>query len=148
MLLTGCLSLGSAGGVDRTIAGPYDAVFRATVTELRSRGFSLRERNREDGRIVTHRRTIPKEATSRPVETVEASLEREGPERTDLRLYFLFRDQVSEAPRPVPDRENDGRADDVVSEALDRTYESTAVYDAYVRAIRQRVQNEEPPNES
>jgi hypothetical protein len=147
MLLPGCLSLFSTGGIDRTIEGPYDTVFRATVTELRSRGFSFREVSREDGRIVTRRRTIPRGATSRPVETVEVYLERDGPDRTDLRLYLLFRDQVSQAPRRVPDRDDDGRADDVVWEALDRSFESGAVYDAYVDAIRRRVQKAGRPHE-
>jgi hypothetical protein len=139
LILSGCLSFLHAGGIDRTIEAPYDAVFRATVVELRSRGFSLNEIDREAGRIVTNRRTVPAMHTARPVETVEAYLERDGPEATDVHLYFTFRDQVSERPRRPPDDGDDDRVDDVVSAVIDRSFDAGVAYDAYLDAIEARV---------
>jgi hypothetical protein len=140
LILSGCFSVLHAGGIDRTVEAPYDALFRATVVELRSRGFSLNEIDREAGRIVTNRRTIPAIHTARPVETVEAHLEREGPEATDIRLYVTFRDQVSERPRRPPDDGDDDRVDDVVSAVIDRSFDAGVVYDRYLDAIAARAE--------
>ena len=140
LLLPGCFSFLHSGGIDRTIEGSYDRVFRATVAELRARGFALRENSREEGRIITHRRTLPPEASVRPVETVEAHLDREGPEATDVRLYFTFRDQVSERPRRPPDDGDDDRVDDVVSAVVDRSFDAGVVYDEYLDALADRVE--------
>ncbi|MFB6248258.1 MAG: hypothetical protein ABEL97_06790 [Salinibacter sp.] len=139
LALPGCFSFLHSGGIDRTIEAPYDEVVRATVAELRSRGFSLSEINREAGRIVTDRRTIPTTHSARPVETVEVHLEREGPEATDVRLYFTFRDQVSEAPRRPPNDGDDDQGDDVLSAAIDRSFDAGVVYDDYLDAIEARV---------
>lgn len=137
--LPGCFSFLHSGGIDRTIEAPYDRVFRAAVAELRARGFALREVSRSDGRIITHRRTLPREAPVRPVETVEAHLDREGDEATDVRLYFTFVDQVSEAPTRPPNDGDDDRVDDVVSAAVDRSVDAGIVYDEYLDAIAARV---------
>ena len=140
LVLPGCFSFLHSGGIDRTIEGPYDRVFQATVAELRARGFALREVSREEGRIITYRRTLPPEASVRPVETVEAHLEREGEAATDVRLYLTFVDQVSEAPTPPPDDGDDDRVDDVVSAAVDRSFDAGVVYDEYLDAIEARME--------
>lgn len=148
VLLPGCVSVMPSGGVDRSIDAPYDFVFEATVVELRSRGFSLTTVDSEEGRIVTARRSRPFYHSARPVETVEAHLDREGPETTDLRLYFTFVDQVSEAPKPPPDDGDDDRVDDVLSAVVDRSLEAGAVYDAYLDAIEARAEARRGPPES
>ena len=148
LVLPGCVSFLHSGGVDRSIDAPYDAVFEATVTELRSRGFSLTRINPDEGRIVTARRSRPFYHSARPVETVEAHLDREGPGTTDLRLYFTFVDQVSEAPTPPPDDGDDDRVDDVLSAAFTRSFDAGVVYDAYLDAIEARVGGRRGPTDS
>ncbi|MEF8796189.1 MAG: hypothetical protein V5A22_06965 [Salinivenus sp.] len=148
LVLPGCFSFLHSGGIDRTIEGPYDRVFRATVAELRARGFSMAEIDPEAGRIVTNRRTLPPAHTARPVETVEASLEREGPETTDIRLYFTFVDQVSEAPSRPPDDGDDDRVDDVLSAAFHRSFDAGVVYDEYLDAIAERMEARRSPDGS
>lgn len=138
--LSGCLPFLQSGGIDREIEGSYDEVFQATLEELRAREFPIKRVDREEGRIVTGRRPLRSERSPRPVETVDARIEGGDDAPTDLHLLFAFVDQVSGPPRPVPDDGDDDRADDVTAAALSRSYDASAVYDEYFRAIRARVQ--------
>jgi hypothetical protein len=137
--LAGCFSFLHPGSVDRSIDGSYDQVFQATLEVLEAQGFPLERVDREDGRIVTGRRPIRMGTAGRRVEKVEAYIE-EDDGAVDVRLLLGFSDQYSSPPPEVRDRDNDGRADDVVDAALSRSFSASAVYDDYLDAIEQRVQ--------
>ena len=145
VLLSGCALLSASDGIDRTVDAPPDRVFRATVTVLRDRGFSLEEVNRAKGRIVTARRPVQVVGTDpnrspRLVEKARITLEPDG-SQTDVRLFLQFVDQVSGPPRGVPDDGDDERADDVAHAALDRSYDAEVMYDDYLDAIEDRVRD-------
>lgn len=135
----GCVSFLHPGSVERSIDGSYEQVFAATLKVLEAQGFSLERVDREDGRIVTGRRPVQMGTTGRRVEKVDAYIE-EDDGSVDLRLLLAFTDQVSEPPPRIQDRNNDGRADDVADEAVSRSVSASAVYDDYLDAIEQRVQ--------
>lgn len=143
--LSGCVLLPTSGGIDRSVDAPSDRVFQAAVDVLRDRGFTLKEIDRDQGRIVTNRRPVGPTGTGspqspRPVEKATVRLEGDG-DQTDVRLFLQFVDQVSGPPRRVPDDGDDDRADDVARAALDRSYDADAVYDNYLDAIADQVRD-------
>jgi hypothetical protein len=138
--LTGCIPFVGSGGVDREVDAPYDQVLRATIDVLEARGFPLKTVDPEAGRIVTGRRPVQAGRPSvRPVEAVDVRLERIDDARVEVGLLLTFRDQASGGRQSVPDRDGDGDPD-VVAEALDRSFDAEAEYEAYFEAIEARVQ--------
>lgn len=138
--LSGCVLLPTSGGIDRSVDAPADRVFRAAVDVLRDRSFTLKEINRAQGRIVTHRRPVGPAGTGspHPVEKATVRLQADG-DQTDVRLFLQFVDQVSGPPRRVPDDGDDERTDDVARAVLDRSYDAAVVYDDYLDAIEEHV---------
>lgn len=136
--LAGCLSFLHPGSVDRSIDGTYDQVFQATLEVLEAQGFPFKRVDRETGRIVTGRRAVQVRTTGRRVEKAEAYIE-EDDGTVDVRLLLGFSDQYSSPPPQIPDRNGDGRADDVANAAFSRSVSASAVYDDYLDAIEQRV---------
>ena len=136
----GCLSFLHPGSVDRSIDGSYDQVFQATLEVLEAEGFPIERVDRENGRIVTGRRPVQMGTAGRRVETVESYIEDDGG-AVDVRLLLGFSDQYSSPQPRIRDREGDGRADDVATAALSRSLNASAVYDDYLDAIEERVQD-------
>lgn len=143
--LSGCVLLPTSGGIDRSVEAPIDPVFQATVHVLRARGFTLKEIDRAQARIVTDRRPVRAVGTDadrwpRPVEKAKVTLEPDDGQ-TDVHLFLRFVDQVSGPPRRVPDDGDNERADDVTRAVLNRSYDADATYKDYLDAIADRVQD-------
>lgn len=135
--LSGCSTL-HPGSVDRSLEGRYEQVVRATVEVLRDRGFPLKRVELAVGRIVTGRRPVRMGREGRPVEKVNARLERSGPGEVKVSLSLVFVDQGSDPQRSIPDDGDDNRTDDVFEAAISRSFDAAAVYDAYLDAIQKR----------
>ena len=138
--LAGCVSFLHPGSVGRSMTGSYDQVFQATVEVLEAQGFPLERVDRENGRIVTGRRPAQMKTAGRRVEKAEAYIE-EDDGTVDVRLLLGFSDQYSSPPPEIPDRNGNGRADDVAATAISRSLDAGTVYDDYLDAIEQRVQD-------
>lgn len=147
--LSGCVLLPTSGGIDRSVDAPADRVFRAAVDVLRERGFTLKEIDRAQGRLVTDRRAVGPTGTeaARPVEQAKVRLEADG-DQTDVRLFLQFVDQVSGPPRRVPDDGDDERADDVAHAVLDRSYDADVMYDQYLDTIADQVRDAQDTDDS
>jgi hypothetical protein len=135
----GCFSFLHPGSVDRSIDGSYDQVFQATLEVLEAEGFPLERVDRENGHIVTGRRPAQRSTAGRRVEKVEAYVE-DDDGTIAVRLLLGFSDQHSSPQPRVHDRDGDGRADDVATAALSRSLNASAVYDDYLDAIEERVE--------
>jgi len=120
--------------------GSYDQGFQATLEVLEAEGFPIKRADRENGRIVTGRRPAQRGTAGRRVETVEAYVEDDGG-AVDVRLLLGFSDQYSSPPPQIQDRNGDGRTDDVAAAAISRSIDASAVYDDYLDAIEERVQD-------
>lgn len=128
------------GSIDRTFAGGYDQLFRATYEMLRHRGFPIERIDRDAGQIVTGRRPVDLSREGRPVEKVSARLKRDEAGDTNISLSLVFVDQASD-PRPsIPDDGDGERADDVFEAAVSQSFDAAAVYDAYLDAIQTRAE--------
>ncbi len=133
MLLAGCSHL-HPWATDRDIEGSYDQVFRATLETLEARGFPIKEVNRDEGRIVTGKRPVRVIEVRRRVEKVRARIEPDGGD-VDVQLALTFMDQSETVQRRKPDTESE-EAEAVV----DRALSSSAIYDEYLDAIENRVE--------
>ncbi|WP_263785291.1 hypothetical protein [Salinibacter grassmerensis] len=129
LLLAGCSHL-HPGATDRAIEGTYDQVFRATLETLERRQFPITEADRDAGRIITGTRPVQGIEARRRVERARARVEDKGGE-VDVRLFLTFRDQG----RTTWQRGLDDEDEAVVDKAL----RSSAIYDAYLDAIENRV---------
>lgn len=139
LLPTACLPFLHPGSVDREVEGTYTQVFQATLEELEERGFPIKGVDRDEGTIVTGNRPVWLIETYRRVEKAEAQIEEDDGE-VEVSLLLSFVDQVSGKPLPVPDDGDDDRADDVLGAAFDRTLSASAIYDEYLDAIEDRVE--------
>lgn len=135
----GCVSFLHPGSVERSVDGSYEQVFASTLEVLEAQGFSFERIDRENGRIVTDRRPTQMGTTGRRVEKANAHIEADDG-TADVRLLLTFTDQVSERPPRIRDRNDNGRADDVADAALSRSFSASAVYDDYLDAIEERVE--------
>jgi hypothetical protein len=134
LLVVGCSHL-HPWATDRDIEGSYDQVFRATLEVLEGRRFPIEEVDREEGRIVTGKRPVHVIETYRRVEKAQARIEPEDGE-ADVQLFLTFMDQSGTVRRRAPNREN--REAEAVA---DKMLSSSAIYDDYLDAIEQRVQD-------
>ena len=134
LLLTGCSHF-HPWATDRDIEGTYDQVFQATLEVLQEKQFPIEEADREEGRIVTGKRPVRVIETYRRVEKARARLESEEGE-VDVQLFLTFMDQSGTVRRRAPDREN--RETEAVA---GRMLSSSTIYDDYLDAIEQRVQD-------
>ena len=134
IVFVGCSHL-HPGATDRDIEGTYDQVFQATLETLEAKQFPIKEVSREEGRIVTGRRPVRVIEARRRVEKARARIEPDGGE-VDVRLFLTFMDQSGTTQRRDLDRERkeaDAIADKVIS--------SSAIYDDYLDAIEERVED-------
>lgn len=131
-LLTGCAAL-HPWATDRSIEGSYDHVFQATLDILEEKQFPITEVDREEGRIVTGKRTVHLIEAYRRVEKVQARIEPED-EETDVTLFLTLMDQSGTVQRRVSNRRKE-KAEAVA----DRMFSTSAIYDDYLDAIEQRV---------
>jgi hypothetical protein len=132
-LLTGCAHL-HPWATDRDIEGTYDQVFQATLETLEAREFPLNEVDREEGRIATGKRPVWVIETQRRVETARAHIEEENGE-TEVRLVLTMMDQSGSVEGRRPEDRSEA-AEAVVDKALS----SSAIYDEYLDAIEERVE--------
>lgn len=138
LCLASCRSM-HGGSANRTIEGPYTQVFVATSMFLLDRGFPLQTVDRANGRIVTGLRPGSRASTwERSVEKVTVRLrDRNG--AVTVNLLLSFADQVSDPPPRTKRKEDDPQKIDVTSTLLSRTFDASVVYDDYLDAIQQRV---------
>jgi len=134
LLLVGCSHL-HPWATDRDIEGSYDQVFQATLEVLEDKQFPINEVDREEGRIVTGKRPVRVIEAYRRVEKARARIEPEDGE-VDVQLFLTFMDQSGTVRRRAPDRES--REAEAVA---DKMLSSSAIYDDYLDAIEQHVQD-------
>lgn len=132
LVLAGCAHL-HPWATDRNIEGTYDQVFQATLKTLEAREFPIEEVDREEGRIVTGKRPVRVIETRRRVETARAHIQEDDGE-AEVRLVLTMMDQGgSVEQRPPKDRSEAAEA------VVDKALSSSAIYDEYLDAIEERV---------
>jgi len=133
-VLAGCPHL-HPWATDRDIEGTYDQVFQATLKTLEVREFPIDEVNRDDGRIVTGKRPVWVIEAHRRVESARADIREEEGE-TEVRLVLTLMDRSGTVQRGQP-KDRSEAAEAVVGRVLS----SSAIYDEYLDAIEERVED-------
>jgi hypothetical protein len=134
LVLVGCSHL-HPWATDRDIEGTYDQVFQATLETLKAREFPIKEADREEGRIVTGKRPVRVIETYRRVETVRAYVE-EDRGSAEVRLVLTLTDQSGTVQRRPPKGERK-----LAEAAADNALSSSAIYDEYLDATQERVED-------
>ncbi|MFB6279719.1 MAG: hypothetical protein ABEK75_09450 [Salinibacter sp.] len=134
LVLAGCSHL-HPWATDRDIEGTYHQVFQATLETLEAREFPIKKMDREEGRIVTGKRPVRAIEPYRRVETVRAYVE-EGRGSAEVRLVLTLMDQSGTVQRQSSKDERT-----LAETAADNALSSSAIYDEYLDAIQERVED-------